>query len=54
MNELNREAEIGGNELSSVPPLDAPLTELIAFVLTCEAAAHGEGRVEAAIRHARS
>jgi len=51
MNELNRQVDIGANEPSSIPSLDAQLTELIEFVSACEAAARTEDRIDAVIRY---
>jgi hypothetical protein len=37
MNEMNRQTENVRDELTSIAPLDAQLTELIEFVWACEA-----------------
>ena len=51
MNEMNRQTENVRNEPTSIAPLDAQLTELIEFVLACEAAARKEDRIDAVIRY---
>ena len=51
MNELNSQAETARNEPTAIASLDAQLTELIEFVLACEAAARTEDRIDAVIRY---
>jgi hypothetical protein len=51
MNELNSHAEKARDEPTPVASLDAQLTELIEFVLACEAAARTEDRIDAVIRY---
>ena len=51
MNELNSQVETARNEPTAIASLDAQLTELIEFVLACEAAARTEDRIDAVIRY---
>ena len=49
MNEQKRKADNLCNEPTSIPGLDAQLTELIECVWACEVAARREARIDATI-----
>jgi hypothetical protein len=51
MNESTRQPGNPSSEPTSIPSLEAQLTELIEFVSACEAAARREDRIDAVIRY---
>ena len=51
MNESTRQPGNPSSEPTSIPSVEAQLTELIEFVSACEAAARREDRIDAVIRY---